>query len=65
MHIPIEWILGVLALLASVIGTLATVIYQSLSQRIAAQDTIISKLQDDVDRLSKGCGIGSCLWKNR
>jgi hypothetical protein len=65
MHIPIEWILGVLALLASVIGTLATVIYQSLSQRIAAQDTIILKLQDDVDRLSKGCGIGSCLWRNR
>jgi hypothetical protein len=65
MHLPVEWILGVLALLSSVIGTLAGIIYKSLSARIDAQQTIISKLQDDIDRLSKGCGIGSCLWRNR
>ena len=26
---------------------------------------IVAKLQEDVDRLSKGCGLGTCLYKNR
>jgi hypothetical protein len=65
MHINPEWLLATLATLASCIGALAGIIYRSLSGRIAAQDTIIHKLQEDVDRLSKGCGLSSCLWKNR
>jgi hypothetical protein len=65
MHIPVEWLLGVLALLASVIGTLAGIIYKSLSSEIASLRAVVAKLQDDIDRLSKGCGIGACIWKNR
>lgn len=65
MQVPAEWLLGVLIGLGGVIATLAGIIYKSLSARITVQDTIISKLQDDVDRLSKGCGIASCLWKHR
>jgi len=65
MQIPVEWLLGVLALLASVIGTLAGIIYKTLSSEIASLRGVVSKLQDDVDRLSKGCGMHSCIWKNR
>jgi len=65
MTIPVEWLLSTLIGLGGVIATLAGIIYRTLSARIAAQDTIIGKLQDDIDRLSKGCGIASCIWKNR
>lgn len=65
MTIPVEWLLGVFATLASVIATLAGIIYHSLNSRITTQTGIINKLQDDVDRLSKGCGIKTCLWSNR
>ncbi|YCM47034.1 hypothetical protein V2O64_24640 (plasmid) [Verrucomicrobiaceae bacterium 227] len=58
MEIPAEWILGV-------IGTLAGIIYHSLSSRIKDQSKIIDKLQGDIDRLSKGCGVAHCLWKER
>ncbi len=72
MNIPVEWILGVLLGLGGVIATLAKVIWNVMQSRLAAQDTIIgaqtetiSKLQDDVDRLSKGCGHDLCLWRHR
>lgn len=65
MIIPTEWILAVLIALATVISSLAAIIFRSLSNEIASLRSIVSKLQDDVDRLSKGCGIGGCLWKNR
>lgn len=65
MGISPEWILGVLAILAGVISTLAGIIYSSLSSRIKDQSKIIDKLQDDVDRLSQGCGVQQCLWKGR
>jgi hypothetical protein len=65
MEISPEWILGVLAILAGVISTLAGIIYTSLSSRIKDQSKIIDKLQDDVDRLSQGCGVQQCLWKGR
>jgi hypothetical protein len=55
----------VLITLATVISTLAAIIYRSLSAEIATLRTIVTKLQDDVDRLSKGCGLGTCLYKNR
>lgn len=65
MSISPEWILASIATLAAVISTLAGVIYKSLSNEIANLRAIVAKLQDDVDRLSKGCGHGHCLWKNR
>ena len=65
MTIPTEWILLVLLALATVISTLAAIIYRQLSTEIATLRTIVVKLQDDVDRLSKGCGLGTCLYKNR
>jgi hypothetical protein len=40
-------------------------IYRSLSAEIANLRIVVAKLQDDVDRMSKGCGITQCLWKNR
>ena len=58
MTVPTEWILTVLIALATVISTLAAIIYRSLSTEIATLRTIFTKLQDDVDRLSKGCGLG-------
>ena len=65
MNIPIEWILAAIGTLASVISALAAIIYRSLSSEIASLRGVVAKLQDDVDRMSKGCGIGVCLWKNR
>ena len=65
MTIPTEWILTVLIALATVISTLAAIIYRQLSTEIATLRGIVIKLQEDVDRLSKGCGLGTCLYKNR
>jgi hypothetical protein len=65
MTIPTEWILMVLLALATVISTLAAIIYRSLATEIATLRSIVGKLQNDVDRLSKGCGLGQCLYKNR
>jgi len=65
MTVPTEWLLMVLITLAGVISTLAAIIYRQLSTEIASLRVIVAKLQDDVDRLSKGCGLGACLYKNR
>jgi hypothetical protein len=65
MTVPTEWILTVLIALATVISTLAAIIYRSLSNEIATLRTIVTKLLYDVDRLSKGCGLGTCLYKHR
>jgi hypothetical protein len=63
MEISPEWILAVLISLGGVIASLAGIIYSSLSRRLAIQDQIIARLQDDIDRLAQGCGISQCLWK--
>jgi hypothetical protein len=65
MTVPTEWILTVLIALATVISTLAAIIYRQLSTEIATLRGIVAKLQEDVDRLAKGCGLGTCLYKNR
>lgn len=65
MTVPTEWILTVLLALATVISTLAAIIYRQLSTEIATLRGIVAKLQEDVDRLSKGCGLGTCLYKIR
>lgn len=65
MTVPTEWILTVLIALATVISTLAAIIYRQLSTEIATLRGIVAKLQEDVDRLSKGCGLGTCLYKLR
>jgi len=63
--VPVSWVLGVFGLLGGVIATLAGIIYRSLTDRLSVQDKIIDKLQDDVDRLSKGCGHDACHWRSR
>lgn len=65
MTIPTEWILTVVLALATVISTLAAIIYRALSAEIATLRGIVVKLQEDVERLAKGCGIATCLYKNR
>ena len=65
MEISPEWILGAIVALGAVISTLAGVIYKLMVGRLEAQDKIIENLQDDVDQLSKGCGVGECLWRER
>lgn len=65
VHLPISWVLGAFGALAAVVATLATTIWVSMKDRLATQDRIIDRLQDDVDRLSKGCGIPDCNWRIR
>jgi hypothetical protein len=63
MTIPVEWILGVLIGLGSVIATLAGLLWRTMNNRLEAQDRIISNLQNEIARLSKGCGMESCIWR--
>lgn len=61
--VPVSWVLGIIGLLGGVIATLAGIIYRSLTDRLTVQDSIIKRLQDDVDRLSQGCGHDACHWR--
>ena len=63
--VPVAWLIAIIATLGGVIATLAGVIWTTLKERLAVQDRIIEKLQDDVNRLSKGCGHTDCVWKTR
>ena len=63
--IPLGWILTCIGGLATVIATLAGIIYSSLNARLAAQDKVIERLQMEIDRMSKGCGMQGCTWKGR
>lgn len=65
MQIPTEWILSVFAIFAGVIATLAKLIHSQLRGEIETLRKVVTALQDDVDRLSKGCGNAMCFWKNR
>lgn len=65
MQIPVEWVLGVIASLATVVSGLAGLLWNTMQSRLAKQDVIIKNLQDDVDRLSHGCGHPDCLWGRR
>jgi hypothetical protein len=63
MTIPVEWVLGVLIGLGSVIATLAGLLWRTMNNRLEAQDRIIGNLQNEIARLSKGCGMESCVWR--
>lgn len=72
VSLPIGWILATIGSLAGTIAALATIMWAFMKSRLEAQDklidsqaAIISKLQDDVDRMSKGCGADTCHWKFR
>ena len=72
IELPIAWILATIGTLSSSIVALACVMWGFMKSRLEAQDKIIDsqnstigKLQDDVDRLSKGCGVDHCHWKTR
>lgn len=72
MEIPIAWILSTILGLAGVIGTLSGVMWGFMKSRLESQDKIIESqgntikaLQDDIERISKGCGADGCVWKNR
>ena len=64
---PIEtgWIFGIIGILGSTVGTMAGAMWIFMVSRLKKQDVIIDRLQADVDRLSKGCGLPECLWKGR
>lgn len=70
IELPIAWILATIGTLSGAIATLAGVMWGFMKSRLAAQDKIIAtqtvvieKLQEDVARMSKGCGINACLWR--
>jgi hypothetical protein len=63
MNIPTEYILASFGGLTTVISVLASIIYKALSSEISSLRKIVSNLQEDVDRLSRGCGMQSCIWK--
>lgn len=72
IELPIAWILATIGTLSGVIASLALTMWGFMKCRLAAQDKLIemqggtiSKLQDDVERMSKGCGHQDCHWKER
>lgn len=72
MEVPIGWFLATIGALAGCICTLAGVIFNSLSSRITSQSKVISDqavqmegMRKDIERLSGGCGVASCLWTSR
>ena len=72
MQIEIGWILGAIGVLSTTIATLAGIMWGFVKSRlltqdqiIAAQNQTIAKLQDDVDRMSRGCGHPECHWGQR
>lgn len=72
VQVPIAWILTTILSLGGVIATLAGIMWSFVKSRIDAQDKIIESqnatikaLQDDVERMSKGCGASGCVWKDR
>lgn len=65
IELPIGWVLGIIGTLGGVISALAALLWTTMKDRLTAQDRIIEKLQADVDRMSKGCGLDSCHWLRR
>lgn len=72
IELPLAWILATIGTLSGAIATLAGIMWGFMKSRLAAQDKIIevqgntiSKLQDDVERMAKGCGADHCLWRPR
>jgi len=69
--LPIGWILATIGSLAGTIAALATIMWSFMKSKLESQDKIIdsqmlmiSKLQEDVNRMSKGCGAEACHWKH-
>jgi len=65
------WVLSAIATLCGTIASLAAIMWGFVQKHIAKQDMtitqqgiMISKLQDDVARLSRGCGAGGCVWRH-
>lgn len=65
MSIPADWVLTAFLSLAGVIGSLAALLWSTMRTRLEAQDRIIDSLRADVVRMSKGCGVENCMWRNR
>ena len=62
--VPVGWVIAIIGTLGGVIATLAGIIWSTLKERLSIQDGIITKLQEDVARLAKGCGHAECLWRH-
>ena len=72
IELPIAWVLSTIGILAGSVATLAGIMWSFMKSRLESQDKLIqsqtvtiSKLQDDVDRMAKGCGVDLCHWKFR
>lgn len=63
--VPVGWVLSVFGILGGIISTLAALLWTTMKDRLAAQDGIINRLQADVDRMAKGCGITTCIWRTK
>ncbi len=70
IELPLAWLLSIIGVLGGAIVTMAGIMWSFMKSRLDAQDTIISsqaatiaKLQDDVERMAKGCGAESCHWR--
>lgn len=61
--VPVAWLIAIIGALGGVIATLAGVLWSTMKERLAVQDGIIKNLQDDVERMSKGCGMKECMWR--
>jgi len=72
VQIDIGWVLAAIGGLASTVAAMAGIMWSFMQSRLRSQDMIIAaqavtigKLQEDVDRMAKGCGHPDCHWTQR
>ena len=65
IELPIGWVLGIIGTLGTVITALASLLWTTMKDRLSAQDRIIDGLRNDIERMSKGCGMEACHWRTR
>lgn len=72
IELPVGWILATIGILSTTIATISGIMWTFMQSRLSAQDKIINsqtitidKLQEDIQRLAKGCGHPDCHWKHR
>lgn len=70
--LPIGWIIGAIGTLCGAIAGLAGVMWSFVTKRLEEQDVLIrrqaetiARLQDDIERMSTGCGADPCHWRQR
>jgi hypothetical protein len=72
VNVDVNWIIGIIGILGTSLGSVAGVLWSFTLSRLKKQDAqinaqneTISNLQADIKRMSRGCGATDCVWRVR